>query len=144
MLNKDLTVSQTIHITADVAAVWDALTNPEKIKVYLFGTEAISTWQQGDMIIFQGEYKGQAYKDKGQIEQINPGQLLTYRYWSGFSGLPDIPENYCLVSYQLYQDGDQILLTLKQVGFANEEAQLHSVQGWYQVLKTIKEITEGS
>jgi uncharacterized protein YndB with AHSA1/START domain len=144
MLNKDLTVSQTIHITADVAAVWDALTNPEKIKVYLFGTEAISTWQQGDIIIFQGEYKGQAYKDKGQIEQINPGQLLTYRYWSGFSGLPDIPENYCLVSYQLDQDGDQILLTLKQVGFANEEAQLHSVQGWSQVLKTIKEMTEGS
>jgi uncharacterized protein YndB with AHSA1/START domain len=43
-MDKNLTVTATIEINADTNKVWDALINPEKIKVYLFGTETISEW----------------------------------------------------------------------------------------------------
>ncbi|MBC7885478.1 MAG: SRPBCC domain-containing protein [Saprospiraceae bacterium] len=45
---------QTI-IKASVAKVWDALTNPEVVKQYFFGTDLVTDWKVGSPIIFQGE-----------------------------------------------------------------------------------------
>ncbi len=41
-MRQDLQVSESIVINADLAKVWDVLTNPEIIKEYLFGTETIT------------------------------------------------------------------------------------------------------
>ena len=51
-----LIVSESIEIHEAPSKVWDALTNPEIIKKYLFGTETITDWKVGSEIIFQGEY----------------------------------------------------------------------------------------
>ena len=98
-MNKALSVSKSIYINASPAAIWDVLTNQKKIKVYLYGTETISDWEVGSPIIFQGEYQGQTYKDKGNVLENVPNKRLVYNYWSGFSGLEDKPENYFIVSY---------------------------------------------
>ncbi len=111
---KKLKVKKTIEINADTSQVWDALTNPKKIKQYLFGTETISDWKVGSTIIFQGEYQGQKYKDKGKILDIKEGQLLQYAYWSGFSGLEDKEENYSKVTYKLNRKEPSTILTLTQ------------------------------
>ena len=100
-MRHDLKVSNTIEINAESAAVWEALTNPELIKEYLYGTETVTDWKAGSEIIFQGEYQGQKYRDKGIIKEIVPGKFLSYTYWSGFTGLEDIPENYSLITYDL-------------------------------------------
>ncbi len=118
------------------------MTNPEKIKVYLFGTETLTDWKTGSEIIFQGEYQGHQYKDKGTILDIKTDELLQYFYWSGFSGLEDKPENYSLVAYKLETANDNTLLTLTQTGFANEQTQQHSKTVWTNVLKQIKQMTE--
>ncbi|RTL14158.1 MAG: SRPBCC domain-containing protein [Flavobacteriaceae bacterium] len=141
-MNKELTVTTSIEINADKAKVWDALTNPEKIKVYLFGTETLTDWKTGSEIIFQGEYQGHQYKDKGIILDIQTDKILQYSYWSGFSGLEDKPENYSLVSYKLDKTNEKTLLTLTQTGFANEQAQQHSQTAWTNVLQQIKQMTE--
>lgn len=141
-MNKELTVTTSIEINADKAKVWDALTNPEKIKVYLFGTETLTDWKTGSEIIFQGEYQGHQYKDKGTILDIRTDELLQYSYWSGFTGLEDKPENYSLVAYKLDTTNEKTLLTLTQTGFANEQAQQHSQTAWTNVLQQIKQMTE--
>lgn len=141
-MNKELTVTTSIEINADKAKVWDTLTNPEKIKVYLFGTETLTDWKTGSEIIFQGEYQGYKYKDKGKILDIKTDEILQYSYWSGFSGLENKPENYSLVTYKLDTTDGKTLLTLTQAGFANEEAQQHSQTNWANVLQQIKQITE--
>lgn len=141
-MNKELTVTTSIEINADKAKVWDALTNPEKIKVYLFGTETLTDWKTGSEIIFQGEYQGHQYKDKGTILDIRTDELLKYSYWSGFTGLEDKPENYSLVAYKLDTTNGKTLLTLVQTGFANEQAQQHSQTAWKNVLQQIKQMTE--
>ena len=51
---KGLVARKEIVINAEVSAVWDALINPELIKQYLFGTEAISEWKIGSTIVFRG------------------------------------------------------------------------------------------
>lgn len=141
-MNKELTVTTSIEINADKAKVWDALTNPEKIKVYLFGTETLTDWKTGSEIIFQGEYQGQKYKDKGTILDVRTDELLQYSYWSGFTGLEDKPENYSLVTYKLDKTNGKTLLTLTQSGFTNEQAQQHSLTAWINILQQIKQMTE--
>ena len=142
-MRDDLVVSGTVEINATPSRVWNALTNPEIIKKYLFGTETITDWKPGSEVIFQGEYQGQKYRDKGLVVENIANQVLSYRYWSGFSGLEDKPENYSLVTYTLAADGDkQTKLTWTQAGFANEEGRKHSESGMDAFLQSIKTIVE--
>jgi uncharacterized protein YndB with AHSA1/START domain len=141
-MNMDLVTSKTVEINADVTKVWDALTNPEIIKQYLFGTEVVTDWKVGSEIIFQGNYEGKEYRDKGKIEKIESNKLFQYLYWSGFSGLEDKEENYSLVTFELNTDNETTALTVSQKGFTNDLAQEHSDQSWGMVLQKIKEIVE--
>jgi uncharacterized protein YndB with AHSA1/START domain len=123
--------------------VWQALTTPAIISEYLYGTEAITDWKVGSEIIFQGEYQGHKYRDKGRVVENEPERFLSYRYWSGFSGQEDKPENYSLIMYTLTSKGDnQTTLTWAQKGFANEEGQQHSERGMDAFLASIKQVVE--
>ena len=143
-MNKDLSVSESIEIASDAPGVWEVLTNPEKIKLYMFGTETITDWQVGHEIVFQGEYQGQQYRDKGTILEFDENNRISYSYWSGFSGLEDTPENYSKVTYLLDKQGNNVQLTVEQRGFASEQAQQHAQGSWAHVLGQIKELAEGS
>ncbi len=142
-MNRELRVSKNIIINAEAAQVWDALINPEKIKVYLFGTETISDWKVGSDIIFQGEYNGQQYKDKGNVLVNKTNELLQYNYWSGFSGLEDIESNYSIVTYKIESlENNKVKFTWTQEGFANETGQQHSENGLPGMLEQIKTLVE--
>jgi hypothetical protein len=47
-------VKKEPEINAPVAKIWDALINPEIIKEYLYGTQAISEWKEGSPLLFTG------------------------------------------------------------------------------------------
>lgn len=141
-MNHKLKVKKTVEITASLMEVWEALTDRETIKKYFFGTEAISDWEEGSTLVFRGEWEGKSYEDKGTILEAIPGELLSYSYWSGFSGLEDTSENYSKVSYTLEQTVDGTLLNLEQKGFADEEALAHAEGGWTMVLKNLKDLLE--
>ena len=141
-MNHDLIVSKSVDINAKPSKVWNALTNPEIIKEYLVGTETITDWKVGSEIIFQGEYDGHKYKDKGVVRENISNELLSYSYWSGFSGLEDKPENYSLVTYGLIYSNNTTKLTWTQKGFANKEGHKHSESGMDEFLGNIKKIIE--
>lgn len=142
MLNKHLVVNRSIKINADKSQVWDALVNPEKIKQYLFGTDTVSDWKVGSPIIFQGEWQGQAYKDKGTILQFGENEIFQYDYWSAFSGTEDLPENYSVITLQLKEEGAVTILSLSHQNYATEENRDHSDKSWEMVLNSIKELVE--
>ncbi|GAB4014043.1 SRPBCC family protein [Spirosoma migulaei] len=142
-MRNDLIVSQSIDITASASRVWEVLTTPDLIKEYLFGTETVTDWKVGSEIIFQGEYEEQTYRDKGVILENVPNKLLSYSYWSGFSGAEDKPENYSTITYTLRPEGDhQTEFTWTQQGYTTEEGYNHSVNGMGAFLKQIKELAE--
>jgi uncharacterized protein YndB with AHSA1/START domain len=145
-MNHELVVSGSIDISKGKPLVWDALTNPEIIKEYLFGTETITDWKVGNEIIFQGVYgdnKEYSYRDKGIITENINQERLSYTYWSGFTGLEDKPENYSLVTYTLTaEDNNCTNFRWTQKGFATEEAYRHSSGGIAEFLKKIKEVIE--
>ena len=141
-MDRNLGVEKSIIIHASRPKIWKALTDPALIKEYLYGTETITDWKVGSHLTFRGEWQGKAYVDKGHILEFHPENLISYDYWSGFSGMPDAPENYSIVTYNLTDELDGIRLNVRQQGFANEEAWKHSEEGWQEVLDKIKAIAE--
>ena len=143
MIDQNLIASSTINIAATPEKVWDVLTQPEKIKVYLFGTEVHTDWSVGSPILFQGAYNGQEYKDKGNVLKHKKNALLQYNYWSGFSGLEDKPENYSIVTYSItVLNEHSVAFTWHQQGFSSEEGKCHTEEGLKAMLETIKELAE--
>jgi uncharacterized protein YndB with AHSA1/START domain len=59
-----LTLNKSITINAPRQTVWDAITKPELIKKYFFGTNTVTTWKVGTPIFFRGEWEGKPYEDK--------------------------------------------------------------------------------
>jgi uncharacterized protein YndB with AHSA1/START domain len=142
-MRHDLILSRSIEISETPAKVWNTLTNPELIKEYLFGTETVTDWKEGSEIIFQGEYQGHKYRDQGIILKNVLEELLSYSYWSGFSGLEDKPENYSEVTYELSKiENNHTKLKWTQKGYANEEGYKHSESVIEGLLNKIKEIAE--
>lgn len=135
-------VEKTIEIDASKQTVWDGLINPDIIKQYMFGTETICDWKEGSEIIFQGNYEGTTYKDKGIIQKFTPEKTLQYTYLSSFSGLKDEPENYHLITYELKDSDNKTRLTIRQENIQSEEARNHSDKNWVFVLLKIKEAIE--
>lgn len=141
-MKNNLTAKVNISINAPVSKVWDALTKPEIIKQYFFGTEARSDWKVGNPVSFKGEWQRNFYEDKGIVIANEPNKLLRYTYWSSMSGKEDTPENYANVSYELSQKNNETELIVTQDNIADEKTKEHSIQNWRTVLGDLKNLLE--
>jgi uncharacterized protein YndB with AHSA1/START domain len=131
-----------IDIHAPSAEVWDALVNPALVKQYLQGAQIISDWKKGSSITYKGEWKGKAYEDKGTILDIQPGKLLKVTHYSPLSGLPDVPENYHVVTYAVSGNGDQSTLTITQENNRSQSEVDESQKTWTMILGSMKQMLE--
>lgn len=151
MENKQV-VTNTITINAPVSEVWNALINPEKTKVYMFGCETVSDWQVGSDLLWRGNYEGKEMVFvKGKILAIEPEKVLKYTVIDPFASYPDIPENYLNVTYDISAKGVHTILTVSQDGFENAaegEKRFKDVynngEGWNPILVEIKKLVEGN
>ncbi len=141
-MNKDLKASARILINALAKSTWMVLTNPEYIKLWLYGTEADTDWKVGSSISFRGEYQGHVYHDRGNVLENRENELLKYNYWAQYSGLEDSAENYSLVTYKIEAKEGMAELTWLQEGFASEKGQKHTEEGLPALLQSIKELAE--
>ncbi len=139
---ETLTLNLSFLINASSQKVWTALTDPEMVKQYFFGTSLQTTWKVGDPITFSGEWEGKAYVDKGTILQIDEGKSVAYNYWSSFSGKEDKPENYATIVYRLEEQEEQTTLIIQQDRIADQEALAHSEQNWKMIVNSMKELIE--
>jgi len=142
-MSNTATAKATTTINASASKVWDALTKPEQIKQYMFGTQVTTDWKVGSPITYKGEWKGKPYEDKGQVLEIEPRKRLVSTFWSALAGLPDTPENYKTVSYELAPEGDRTKLTITQDNNASQAEAKESEKNWKMVLDGIKKLVEG-
>lgn len=142
IMDKNLIAEHSVHITAPASKVWAVLTTPKHIKAFLFGTKVKTDWNVGSPIVFQGEYEGHKYKDKGNVIARCANRLLVYTYWSSFSGLEDVSDNYSTVHYMLESVGTGTRFTWRQVGFSSTKGCEHTQAGLAAMLETIKGLAE--
>ena len=131
-----------IDINATLEKVWEALTKPEIIKQYFFGTHAVSDWQVGSKLEWRGEWEGTQYVDKGLILESDPPRRLMYTYLSSMSGKEDKPENYNTITYELEPHNGGTRLTIIQDGNTDKASAEHSEQNWKSVMNGMKALVE--
>jgi uncharacterized protein YndB with AHSA1/START domain len=141
-MKKSYTAKKTIIINTPAAKVWDALTRPEMVKQYLFGTDLTADWRVGGTLTYRGQWEGKAYEDKGTVLAFEPEKLLKTTYFSSFSGLEDKPENYNTVTYKLSEKRGRTTLTITQDNNRTRESAEHSAKNWAMVLEGLKKLVE--
>ena len=141
-MNQGLIASVSTTITARSADVWQALVTPAAIKQYMFGTTVTSDWVVGSPISWKGEWQGRAYEDKGIILQVVPERVLEYSHFSPLAGVPDVPENYHVVTVELSPDGERTRVALSQDNNLTERARERSERNWGMMLAALKQFLE--
>ncbi|MEJ7673450.1 MAG: SRPBCC domain-containing protein [Chitinophagaceae bacterium] len=147
-----LFVKNTIAINAPASTVWDALTNPEQTRKYMFGCETVSDWKQGSSLEWKGNHEGKEMVFvKGIIVEIIPEKLLAYTVIDPNSTIEDIPENYLTVTYDLKEQDKETILTVTQGDYstvADSEKRYNEAynngEGWNPILIQIKSLAEAN
>lgn len=141
-MENTFTARVNLDIKAPVEEVWKALVDPDIIRQYLHGTNAISDWREGSSLEFKGNWKGKEYHDKGTILKMEPLKLFRYSWLSSLSELEDNPKNYSVITYQLNPVDGGTELRLTQENIATEDGKKSSEKNWSAVLEEMKSLLE--
>jgi uncharacterized protein YndB with AHSA1/START domain len=149
-METSLIVTNDIMINAATSKVWNALTNPQETKKYMYGCETVSDWKVGSPLLWKGTYEEQEMVFvKGNIARIQPFQELAYTTIDPNN--PDIldkPENYLLVTYHLEDINGQTHLTVTQGDYTKvargreKYDEAVNAGGWSSILEAIKKQVE--
>ena len=131
------------EINAPRSEVWRALTDPDQIEKYMFGSRVQTDWKPGSPITWTGEYEGRKYEDKGEILEVVQERRLKVTHFSPLSGEEDAPENYHTLVYELTENNGTTHVSLSQDNNSSEEAAQHSRENWEKMLGGLKEVVEG-
>ena len=135
-------VATTSIITeASREKVWEALTSPDEIKQYMFGTTVHSGWQVGSSITWKGEFEGKAYEDSGKILLANPEHSLHFTHYSPLFGA-DLPENHHTVKIELSSDDKNTVITLTQDHNTTDQDKARAEKYWHTTLEALKRYLE--
>jgi len=106
------TSNSVVRILAPANKVWRALTAPELVKQWQYGSDLRTTWEPGTPIVFRNEWNGQVFEQKGTVLEFQPGSRLKYSLFFPQPGVQDIPENYFFMTYELTESGGGVTSVL--------------------------------
>lgn len=141
-MKESLIAEAHISINAPLGNVWEALTDRNAIKEFMFGTNVETDWKEGSPIVWKGEWQGKSYEDKGFITRYEPESVLQYTHYSPLSGLEDTRENYHTVTITLEEEDSQVHVSLSQDKNEDEKSRNHSAKNWQMMLDHLKAYLE--
>lgn len=132
----------TIFLNAPAEKIWNALTKPELVKQWQYGSDLITDWKIGNEIRFRNEWEGQVFEQWGTVLEVVPNQKIKYSLFFPRPGLEDKPENYFIMSYVLTEENQKTKLEIiqedKRPGAVQEKPQGEE-NPILQALKTVIE-----
>jgi uncharacterized protein YndB with AHSA1/START domain len=108
------TTTSKVTISAAKEKVWAALTKPELIKQWQYGSDLSTTWQPGTPISFLVEWPGGKFEQWGKVIEFRPSDYLSYSLFAPRPGLEDRPENYFEMRYHLAEQAGATVVTIIQ------------------------------
>ena len=142
-MKTDLMLEESITINTCTEKVWEALTDPKKIKHYLFNADTFTDWEIGSPIIFTGSFNDFKFYSKGEVLEFRPGAILKYTYFNSPEGYADIPDNYTVITYTITKINEEsVKLTHKREHIPSEKEKKNSRQFLLEMLKQLKAIAE--
>ena len=126
-----------------IERVWDAVTKPELVKQWQYGSDLLTDWSIGGKIVFHSEWEGNVYEQWGEVLEFDPCRSLRYSLCAPRPGFEDKPENYFMMSYTLNEEGGGTLLTIEQKdsrpGIEESQESIDAGQAMLAILKQLAE-----
>ena len=133
----------TVVIRAPAKKVWPALTRPDLVKQWQYGSDLLTSWEPGTPIVFRNEWNGQVFEQKGTVLEFVPRSRVKYSLFFPRPDVQDIPENYFFMTYELTESGGLTSLLFRQEDPrpSTPDAPSGGDEG-PDVLSTLKELVE--
>jgi uncharacterized protein YndB with AHSA1/START domain len=139
------TFTRTVLIHASAAEVWQALTDVEWMKKWMMADielQIITSGRVGGPMIIRGNMGGKEFENDGTILQFEPERVLQYSHRSSLSRLPNQPQSYSTIEFELSPVGDQTNLRLTLRNFPTESIHKHLTFYWNVTLEVLKRMIE--
>jgi uncharacterized protein YndB with AHSA1/START domain len=94
----------SITSTASAQKVFNALTQPELVKLWQYGKQLTTDWQVGGKIRFSAAFGEKTLEQWGTVLEVRNNELLRYNLFTPGPGLEDRIEHYNVTSYVLSDD----------------------------------------
>ena len=142
---KEFRTETTVHASPE--KVWEALTHPEKIAQYMFGSLAESAWEKGSELKFYMEKEGnKILVVRGHITEIEKPAVFAHTLFPSTWDMEDVPENYLTVKYLIRPLEKGCKLEIIQTGFdtaaQGEKRYKDVVEGWKMTLPELVKVAE--
>lgn len=108
------TSDSTVSISAPASKVWRALTIPDLVKQWQYGSDLLTTWEPGTPIIFRNEWNGQVFEQKGTVLEFKPVSRVKYSLFFPRPDLQDVPENHFFMTYELTESAGLTSVLFRQ------------------------------
>lgn len=139
-------IHHRISINAPMAMIWQYLTIPHLMKQWMLDQntelDIECDWQVGSSIVMKGKLHQVKIENWGTILEYEPEKKLSYTQLSSISRLPDVPESYYTLSFELTpsEEGNTLALTIRN--FPTETIYKHLDFYWRGTLGILKECAE--
>jgi uncharacterized protein YndB with AHSA1/START domain len=134
----------SVFINASLDRVWNALTKPEKVKLWQYGSDLITTWEVGSKIEFVTEWEGQIFKQWGKVLEMKQNEVIKYSLFAPSLNIEDRPENYFIMKYVLTPKNGQTKLEIIKEDNRPNAVQEESQGEENPILQSLKNIVETS
>lgn len=81
--------------------MWAAVTLPEHVRQWQYGSELSTDWIVGHSIRFSALWQGETFEQWGTVEEFSTPRRLRYSLFAPRPGLEERPENYFSMIYEL-------------------------------------------
>lgn len=148
------TVTQSIDIAAAPDAVWATLTDRDSGRLWR-SADYQTDWLPGSPIAITAQIGPKRYRDKGTVLAVQRPALLRYQFLPRVSGLPDLPDSYSVVTFEIAAQGHGVTLTIthtvppspirkgKNFEIGPESGEKHVEFYWRSTLPLLRDLIEG-
>lgn len=140
-----LKINTEILINSPVSLVWKHLSTTALVQKWIgepeMNIQIITDWEVGSPIIIKG-FHHINFINQGTILKFEPNKILQYNQLDSISKLPDMEENYSILTFQLSSINDQTLLQIDVENFPTETIYKHLNLYWRTTIELIKYIIE--
>lgn len=108
------TTHSKVHLQVAPEKAWAALTRPDLVEKWQYGSALTTTWEVGSRIVFRAEWEGQVFEQWGKVLEYREPEIIRYSLFAPRPDLADLPENYFEMVYTLEPRDGGTLVTITQ------------------------------
>ena len=137
-------IRKGVLINSTTERVWGVLTDNALMAKWVSDDDIkINTsWEPQTPITFTGTWHHGAFNDHGIVLVFKKEKMLKYSYFSAISELPDLPENYLIITFRLKTFDNETLLELTTENITDHVTYGHWNFYWTVTLGIIKRLAE--